>query len=116
MVREDTVMMSVKELRQLHVIRHAMEKQITQVEAGALMGLTARQVRRLIQRVRREGDLGLAHRGRGKPSNRRMAERVKARILRLYEQQYGDVGPTLATETLAERHGIAISDETLRIW
>lgn len=116
MVREDRVMMSVKELRRVPVIRHAMEQTITQVKAGALVGLTARHVRRLIERVRREGDRGLVHRGRGKPSNRRIAGTIKAKVLKLYEQRYGDFGPTLAAEKLAERHGITISDETLRGW
>jgi hypothetical protein len=109
-------MMSGKELRRVHVIRQAMEKKLTQTKAGALVGLTARHVRRIIQRVRTEGDAGFAHRGRGKPSNRRIAARVKARVLRLYEKRYGDFGPTLAAEKLAERHGIALSEETLRLW
>jgi hypothetical protein len=116
MVGEDTVIMSVKELRRVHVIRHAMEKKLTQVEAGALVRLTARHIRRLIQRVRQEGDRGLAHRGRGQPSNRRIAAPLKAQALKLYAQQYGDFGPTLAAEKLAERHGLTLSDETLRLW
>ena len=116
MVGEDTVIMSVKELRRLHVIRQAMERKLTQKKAGDLIGLTVRQVRRLIQRVRQEGDRGLAHRGRGRPSNRRIPEKVKARGLALYETRYGDFGPTLAAEKLAERHGIALSAETLRGW
>ena len=116
MVGEDRVIMSVKELRRVHVLRHAMEKKLTQVKAGSLLGLTARHVRRLLQRVLTEGDAGLVHRGRGKPSNRRMPEQVKAKVLTLYAQRYGDFGPTLAAEKLAERHGITISDETLRLW
>ena len=87
MVGEDRVMMSVKELRRVHVIRQAMEKKITQGKAGALVGLTARHVRRLIERVQQERDCGLAHRGRGKPSNRRMAEQVKTTVLTLYAQR-----------------------------
>jgi hypothetical protein len=116
MVGEDRVIMSVKELRRVHVIRQAMEKKLTQVNAGALLGLTARQVRRLLQRMRAEGDAGLAHRGRGQPSNRRMPAPVKAKALRLYETRYGDFGPTLAAEKLAERHGLTLSEETLRLW
>jgi hypothetical protein len=116
MVGEDRVIMSVKELRRVHVLRHAMEQKLTQVKAGSLLGLTARHVRRLLQRVRTEGDAGLVHRGRGKPSNRRMPEKVKAKVLTLYAQRYGDFGQTLATEKLAERHGITISVETLRLW
>jgi len=116
MVGEDRVMMSGKELRRLHVVRQAMEQHITQVQAGTLLGLTDRHVRRLIQRVRQEGDRGLVHRGRGQPSNRRIAEPIKAKILRLYAQRYGDFGPTLAAEKLAERHGLVVSAETLRRW
>ena len=87
--------MRVKELRRVHVIRQAMEQQITQVKAGTLLGLTARQIRRLMQRVRADGDAGPAHRGRGRPSNRWISETVKAKALRLYAQRYGDFGLTL---------------------
>jgi len=116
MVREDTVRMSVKELKRVHVIRQVMAKAVRQREAGEVLGVSIRQVRRLIQRVRAEGDAGLRHRGRGRPSNRQCAPAQKARVLRLYVTHYGDFGPTLAAEKLAERHGIMLSAETLRGW
>ena len=116
MVREDRVIMRVKELRRVHVIRQTMEKKLTQVQAGTVLGLTPRHVRRLIERVEQAGDQGLAHRGRGKLSNRRIPDKRKARALQLCEQRYGDFGPTLAAEKLTERHGITLSDETLRRW
>jgi hypothetical protein len=116
MVREDRVIMSVKELRRVHVIRQTMEKTLTQVKAGTLLGLTPRHIRRLIERVAQAGDQGLAHRGRGKPSNRQIPEKVQTKALTLYAQRYGDFGPTLAAEKLAERHGIAVHAETLRGW
>jgi hypothetical protein len=116
MVGEDRVIMSGKELRRVHVIRQAMAKQLTQETAGTLLGVTARQVRRLLTRVRAAGEAGLVHRGRGRPSNRRAAPALKARALRLYAQHYGDFGPTLAAEKLAERHRITLSAETLRRW
>src|SRR2546426_7071730 len=68
MVGEDRVMMSGKELRRLHVVRQAMEQHITQVQAGTLLGLTDRHVRRLIQRVRQGGGRGLVDRGGGPPA------------------------------------------------
>jgi len=116
MVREDRVIMSVKELRRVHVIRQTMEKKLTQVKAGTLLGLTPRHIRRLIERVAQAGDQGLAHRGRGKPSNRQIPEKVQTKALTLYAQRYGDFGPTLAAEKLAERHRITISAETVRGW
>lgn len=116
MVREGRVIMSGKELRRVHVIRQAAEKQITQGKAGEALGLTARHIRRLIQRVRTDGDAGLTHRGRGRPSNRRKPAAQKRQVLQLYARHYGDFGPTLAAEKLAERHGLLLSDETLRRW
>jgi hypothetical protein len=96
MVREDRVIMSVKELKRVSVIRQTREKQLTQVKAGALLGLTPHHIRRLIARVAQTGDHGLVHRGRGKPSNRQIPAAVKTKALTLYEKQYGDFGPTLA--------------------
>jgi len=87
MVREDRVIMSVKELRRVSVIRQTMEKKLTQVKAGTLLGLTPRHIRRLIERVEQAGDQGLAHRGRGKPSNRQIPEKVKTKALKLYAQR-----------------------------
>ena len=48
MVGEDTVTMSAKELRRVHVMRQVREKRITQREAGAMLQLTDRQIRRLV--------------------------------------------------------------------
>lgn len=113
---EDKIMMSMKELRRVHLIHQVLERKLTQVHAGEVIGLSDRQIRRIIQRVREEGDPGLVHRSRGRPSSRRRDEKIKTRVLTLYEKQYGDFGPTLATEKLAEHDGIRISDETLRRW
>ena len=66
MVGEDRIMMSGTDLRRVHVIRQVVNKTLTQVEAATLLGLTDRQIRRLIRRVEQEGDRGLVHRGRGR--------------------------------------------------
>jgi hypothetical protein len=98
----------------MHGIRHTMET-LTQGQAGALRGLIARPVRRLIERVKRAGDPGLALRIWEPPLHRRLPEKVKATGLRR-SAQWGDFGPTWAAEQLAERHGIAVSAATLRDW
>jgi len=116
MVREDTVCMSQKELRRVHVLRLAMEKKVRQREVAAWLGLTVRHVRRLIKRLRAEGEAGLVHRLRGQPSNRRAPSALKRRVLALYAKHDEDFGPTLAAEKLAERHHLDLSTETLRLW
>lgn len=116
MAGEDRVLMSTKELRRIQVIEQVLEKKIKQVEAAEVLGVSDRQIRRLVKRVEAEGVHALVHRSRGRCSNRAIDGRTKARIFRLYEARYSDFGPTLAAEKLAERDRIAISDETLRLW
>ena len=62
MIREDRVTMSGKELRRVHVIRQVLDQKLTQAKAATVLGLSPRQVRRLVTRVRQEGDGGGASR------------------------------------------------------
>jgi hypothetical protein len=114
--KEDLLMMKPREMKRLHLIHQAMEKKISQQQAAEVAGLSTRQMRRLMKRIQQEGDRGILHRQRGRPSNRRIAEPVKQKALQLYQQYYGDFGPTLASEKLRERHRLKIQAETLRLW
>ena len=116
MAREDLLRMKPHEIKRLHLIHQALEKKLSQQQAAEVAGLSTRQMRRLMRRVQQEGDRGILHRGRGRPSNRRMAERVRQKALELYQQHYGDFGPTLASEKMRERHRISLHAETLRLW
>jgi transposase-like protein len=116
MAGEDVIMMHQRELKRLHVIRKILERVIKQVEAAEILSLSGRQIRRIVKRIRGEGDRGVTHKSRGRPSNRRIPDKMRGRVIRLYRAQYKDFGPTLATEKLLERDRIEISDETLRRW
>ena len=116
MAGEDMVMVRQGELKRLHVIRKVLERVMKQVEAAGVLGLSGRQIRRMVRRIRKEGDIGIVHKSRGRPSNRRIGDKMKARVIKLYQAQYKDFGPTLACEKLLERDRIQISDETLRRW
>jgi transposase len=116
MTRKDMFMTDQKDRKRLHVIRKVIEGEMTQVEAAVVVGLSDRQIRRLMIRVQLEGDLGICHKSRGKRSNRRRGEKIKKRILELCEKRYKGFGPTLAVEKLLEEKGIKLSDETLRLW
>lgn len=108
--------MSIKELKRLHVINKVIEKQMTQKEAAKILNLTERQTRRIIKRVRNEGEEGLIHKSRGRPSNRSYSLDLKEKVLKLYEDNYMGFGSLLASEKLEEINNIKISDETLRKW
>jgi len=116
MAREDIIMMSQEELKRLHILKKVREGVISEEEASGFIGLCSRQTRRLIGRVCEEGDKGVIHRSRGRISNRKLSDEIKQRVIEIYQRDYADFGPTLATEKLMEREGIRISDETLRRW
>ena len=109
--------MSQRERDRLVMIRSVNEGKRTQAEAAKLLCLSTRQVRRLQERVRREKDVGVIHKLRGRPSNSGVEEAQKRRVLGLYRSDYGgDYGPTLFSEKLSEQHGIKLCAETLRQW
>lgn len=116
MAEKDMITMSRREARRLHILHQALARKMTQREAAGLLGLSDRQVRRLIKRVRAKGDAGICHRTRGRASNHRIPKRVKARALRLFRERYGDFNLAHATEKLEEVHGIPLHAETLRLW
>ena len=105
-----------KELRKLYVIRKVLDKEIWQEKASEILSLSSRQIRRIIKRVRLEGDKGVIHKSRGRPSNRRISDEIRKEVIQLYRSEYGDFGPTLAAEKLEERQGVKVKEETLRLW
>jgi len=116
MAGEDIIMASQEELRRLHVIEKVLEGGLKQVEAAEILSLSSRHIRRVVKRVRGEGQRGIVHRLRGRPSNRKIPGQLKDKVIKLYRARYKDFGPTLASEKLLERDRVSISDETLRGW
>jgi len=107
--------MTQKERDRLVVLRKAERKLITQRQAAVELGMTERHVRRLLGKLRREGDRAVIHGLRGKPSNRRLSEAAGAEIVAILSAPvYEGFGPTLAAEYLAKEHGIEVGRETLR--
>ncbi len=108
--------MSQKERMRLVMMNRVEEKAMTIKEAAEVMGICYRQGRRIYRRYVTEGDKGLIHRNRGRPSNRRKPCELKEMVLALYRERYWDFGPTLAAEKLAEVDGHEVDHETLRRW
>src|SRR5581483_12006573 len=90
-----------------------LEGQRSHVEAARLLGITPRHVRRLLARLHDGGDAALAHRLRGRPSDRPADPDRRRRVPQEYRAHFPDFGPTLAHEKLAER-GPHVGLEALR--
>ena len=108
--------MSDKELSRLEVLRDLDHRRLTAAAAADILGLGRRQVLRLLKAYRMGGVDGLISKQRGRPSNRRKPEDVRAEALAIVRERYADFGPTLAAEKLRELHGICLGRETVRVW
>jgi len=108
--------LSTKDRDRLKVLHEVKRKHLTQRAAARQLGISDRWVRKLLVRVKKGGDGGIVHRGRGRRSNRRLPESLRTQTLKLVQAKYRDFGPTLACEYLAKDHQVEVSKETLRQW
>src|SRR5712691_2542506 len=113
---EQELWMSQRDRDRLKVLHEAEKGHLTQRQAGERLKLSERWVRKLVARLRKEGDGGILHRLRGRASKRKIPEAVRQRAVRLVRREYADFGPTLAAEYLAKEHRVEVSKETLRKW
>jgi len=108
--------MSEKELDRVIVLRSVLDGSLTKVKAATTLGLSERQIRRLLVKLKSHGPQGLISPKRGKTSNRAIMTHIKEQALELVDKNYGDYGATLISEKLCERHNIKLSKETMRQW
>ena len=107
--------MTQRDRDRLVVLKKAFKKLIKQSQAAKELGLSTRQVRRLLRGLNEEGDKVVVHGLRGRPSKRRTKEQDREKIIRILSQEvYGGFGPTLASEYLAKKHSVTIGREALR--
>ena len=106
--------MNMKETERIAIMDNLIAKRIKQKHASSQLGISVRQVRRMVKRYKREGIAGLIHKSRGRIGNRTLDKEKKQQIISCIKVQYPDFGPTLASEKLEERDGIVVSRETVR--
>ena len=110
------VVMSERELNRVEVLAQVDDGRLTVDNAANMLGLTRRQVFRLLKRFRQDGASAIRHKARGQPPNNRIHHAKRDYALSLIKENYTDFGPTLAAEMLAEHHGFKVSRETVRKW
>ena len=110
-----TITMNMREIDRIKTVQAVVDRMTRVGQAAKRLGLSRRQMSRLIERYAAEGPAGLVSRKRGRPSNHRLAPEVAERATTLIRERYADFGPTLACEKLRECHGLALAKETVRV-
>jgi transposase len=113
----ERIAMSQEERDKLEWLKRASDRVISQREAAGKIGVSDRWVRKQLKRMKKQGDAVVVHGLRGRASNRKVAAQTQERTIELLKRpEWHDFGPTFASEQLAKRHGIEVSDETVRRW
>ena len=116
-VQEGQLLMDQADRDRLVSLKKAKKKLITQKEAAEELGITERQVRRLLRKLKKHGDKAVVHALRGEPSNRKTDEQVQQRAVEILSRpDYQGFRPTLATEHLGKHYQLEASRETVRKW
>lgn len=112
-MRKETVSLNPKEQQRAMVLNQIERGELTGPRAAALVGLSLRQVRRLLAGYRKEGVAVLAHGNRGRPPVHALPEETKRRVLALAQGPYLGLNHHHFQELLAEQEGLALSRSSL---
>lgn len=108
------LVVSQRELHRMHVVRLTLEGRESVRRGAKLLGISARQMKRLRQKMRQKGVQGLLHGNRGqKPWNGTTSE-VAERVMKLARSRYEGLNDTHLTEKLNEKEGLELSRPTTR--
>jgi hypothetical protein len=113
-MEKELIAMTQKELDKYGTIKRLIAKEITVGDAAKLISVSARQVRRLRNKVRQDGAQGVVHGLRGKESNNKTDPEILKKAAETIREKYPDFGPTLAHEKLVEIEKMEIGKQTTR--
>lgn len=106
--------MSSKEVNRISMLEKLKRKEIKQHKAAAVLGVSVRQVRRLMKKYNKHGVSGIIHALRGTTSNNRVDMDVLSRATAIFSEKYRDFTVTMAWEKLKQLHEFPYGRETLR--
>ncbi len=108
--------LSEKGQTRLDVVKRLLLGEINNIQASKSLSMSIRQVKRLKKKVRSEGEQAVIHRLKGRESNNHINRYIKQEVLLIVKENYSDFKPGFANEKISEKHGIRVSDETMRLW
>lgn len=99
--------------KRMYVIQSVDEGHTTAHQAAVELGLSVRQIRRLITTYRQEGAIGLVHGNHDKPSPRRLSSEREQQIVTLIKEQFRDYNTLHLCQELHDQFAICISYTSL---
>ena len=113
-MRDWGLRVSQRELQRVHVVRLTLEGRESVGRGAKLLGISARQMKRLRCKMREHGIEGLLHGSRGKPPWNKTASEKVTKVIELARDRYQGLNDTHLTEKLNEKEKLGLSRGTVR--
>jgi transposase len=114
METREAITLDTRAQQRLMVLTHVMAGELEHEPAAAVLELSVRQLRRLLDRYRTDGAAAFVHGNRGRTPVNRIDDALRAQIAELATTTYAGFNPVHLAETLAEDVGLALSARTVR--
>ncbi len=114
MEKRETITLDGRTQQRIYVLNHVLAGELTAEQAGQVLKLSVRQVRRLLDRYRGAGAGGLVHGNRGRSPGHRIGDELRGRLVELATTTYAGINRAHLAELLAEREGLVVPARTLR--
>lgn len=101
--------MPKRDILKIDVVSRYIDGRVIAREAASELAVSERQFRRYVSTYRREGAEGMLHGNRGKPSPRRIPDRVREQVRELMLGEYALYNTSHLRDALEEEHGIVLS-------
>ena len=105
--------LNMNEQHKYEIIKKLVESKGNKNAAALKLGITRRQVNRLIKAYKEKGKEAFVHGNRGRKPSRTTSDDVRQDVIDLYRTKYFDANFTHFTELLHEHEGIKLSDGTV---
>jgi transposase len=113
-MKEGELKVSQRELHRMHVVRLTIEGRESVGRGAKLLGISARQMKRLRRKMKERGIEGLVHANRGKkPWNKTALEKLE-KVIKLARGKYQGFNDTHLTEKLKEKEQMSLSRSAVR--
>ena len=111
---KEMVTLNREEQKRLMVLNQVDAGRMIGREVAEVLGLSLRQVRRILAAYRKEGAAALAHANRGRKPHNALDESLKKQVLELARSTYAGCNTQHFTELLAEREGVTLCRSAVR--
>jgi hypothetical protein len=105
---------SQRELHRMHVVRLTLEGRESVGRGAKLLGMSARQLKRLRRKMRERGVMAVLHGNRGRAPWNKISREIREKVISLARRQYQGLNDTHVTEKLREKEQFKLSRSTIR--